>query len=129
MIVQLGNISVVTVLLSGLFLEPTAHADDQVVGRIWEIKFEARNPQNEILRKFRATPDGKVWNMPEQGKPREIGEWTGDERNTKMTVTGTIGPNGKFEIVQIGKDPPRWQGEFVGENGVRRPVKIRLLKD
>jgi hypothetical protein len=107
----------------------SARGQDKVVGVIWQIKFEADNPTDEVVRKFRATPDGKVWNMPDKGKPRVIGKWSGNAEKTKVQVSGAIGFNGKYEFVQIGKDPPSWQGDFEDEDGKKRPIKIRLLKD
>jgi hypothetical protein len=106
----------------------SARGQDKVVGAIWEIKYEAENPKDEVVRKFRATPDGKVWTMPEKGTPRVIGKWSGNSEKTKMQVSDPRS-SGKYELVQVGKEPPRWHGDFEDENGKKRPIKVRLLKD
>ena len=106
----------------------SARGQDKVVGAIWEIKFEAENPKDEVVRKFRATPDGKVWTMPENGTPRVIGKWSGSSEKTKMQLSG-VRYSGQYELVQVGKEPPRWQGTFKDENGKKRPIRVRLLKD
>ncbi len=104
-------------------------AQDKVIGAVWEIKFGATNPKNEMVRKFRATPDGKVWNMPVKEKPRVIGKWSGDETDTTMEIDALGDGGGKYEIVQVGKNPPTWQGTVKNANGSTRPVKVRLIKD
>jgi len=108
-----------------------APADDQVVGRLWEIKFEARDAKNAEVRRFRATPDFKVWGLGNRnaGKPRVIGKWSGDEQNVTMEVEVPGEKNGKYELVLVGTNPDRWKGTFIAENGRKRPIKVRLLKD
>ena len=119
MAVRLGWLAVTVAFTSGAF----ARGQDKVVGAIWEVKLAEKN-----VHKFRATPDGKLWNMPEKGKPKVIGTWSGDANNTKMELTDT-GVKGAVEIVQIGKSPPSWQGTFKEAGGKERPVKVRLVKD
>jgi hypothetical protein len=109
---------------------PPVRSDDKVVGAIWEIKFEADNPKDVVVRKFRATQDGKVWNVPVKEKPRVIGKWTGDESEATMEIDAKGNGGARYEIVQVGKNPPRWRGTAVrAEDGKRTPVKVRLLRD
>lgn len=127
---RIGILGVVLMAFTVFSSDSSVLGQDKVVGAIWEIKFEAKNPKNVVVWKFRATPDGKVWNVPAKGKPVEIGKWSGDESNTKMEIRDMGGPNGKLEFVMVKKDPPAWTGEFVNaNNGNKRPVKVRLIKD
>lgn len=105
------------------------HAQDTEVGAIWMITYEAKNQKTGIVRRFRAAPDGKVWDTPKNETPKVVGSWSGDESKTSLEIVGAHG-RGTYEIVQTGKNPPSWQGTAKFErNGKSRPVKVRLLED
>jgi hypothetical protein len=104
-----------------------AWCQNKVVGAIWEITYELPQP---VVHKFRGTPDGKIWNMPAKGTPRVIGKWSWIEKDVKvkMKITESRG-RGDYELVQIGDEPPRWQGDCVNDKGRKIPIKVRLLRD
>lgn len=116
-------------------LASDVQAEDKVVGIIWE--FGRRQPNKKIKWQiqFRATPDGKVWNMPDNGIPRVVGSWKGDEEKTKMTIDKIRHPvnhkfNGDYEFVLVGKDPKIWQGLFWLPDGKGKvPIYVRMVKD
>lgn len=111
-------------------LSTAAYSQDRVVGAVWEIK----NPKTGDFRRFRATPDGKIWsfvNPGDAGVPRIIGTWKGHTENTVMIVDRTPDPkyHGKVEVVLVKKDPPTWQGKFTHKSGREFPMDVKLLAD
>jgi hypothetical protein len=119
---------------------PAAPAQDKVVGIVWEIKFlnHNGNTKRDVIKRFRATPDGKIWSVlpPRAAEvPRVIGKWEGDDQKTTVTIDESIGrPNidwvGKFEIVQTGKEPPAWKGTFTHQQKGRKvAAQIRQIVD
>ncbi len=113
-------------------------AEDKIVGIIWQIGTKGDDGKTGKLKwgpRFRATPDGKVWNSPNQGVPVVIGSWNGDEEKTKMKidkVPSSMNQDGEgdYEFVLVGKDPKIWQGMFTRQSsGAKIPFLIRLVKD
>jgi hypothetical protein len=127
MVVRMIGVALLFVLASG----PSSSGDDVVVGIVWEIKFEHEtDSKKDVVERFRATPDGKVWNVPQRGKPKQLGTWSGDVSDTKITFTAPPpGPRRTVEIVQVRKNPPGWQGIAIKENGDKRTCKVRLIED
>jgi len=126
------------VILSGWFGSLPAHAEDRIVGIIWEFGVKAKDPNRKVKwggQRFRATPDWKVWNMPTQSVPRVIGSWSGTDENVKMKLTGIMHPknrkaNGDYEFVLVGKAPKVWRGTFTqAGTGRKKPIFVRLVKD
>lgn len=105
-------------------------AQDKIVGAMWEITFRFRETKTTEVRRFRATPDGKVY---ASGSPREIGTWTGSDDDVTMTLTGLMGPNAKsngtYRLVKFRKNPPTWRGTFTAPRGREIPVGVKLLRD
>ena len=111
-----------------------ARADDKVVGAIWEINWVNPNKGEDRVYHLRATPDGKVWNMPSKSVPHVIGKWSGNVEKSEMTIDGIRAPlnkpfNGSYIFVLFGKDPPSWRGTMTDADGKPRPIKVKLIKD
>lgn len=121
-----------TMFLAGFVGQSLARGQNEVVGAIWQIAY---GKEYRDVQKFRGTKDGRIWNMPDRGTPRAVGKWAWAEKDVKvkMEISGTQGAfekyRGDYELVQIGMDPPSWQGEFTNKNGDKIPIKVRLLKD
>lgn len=106
-----------------------AGADD-VVGAIWKVE---RQDNKEIVWTFRAGPKGGVWSVPKEGKPELIGTWTGGSGKTVIKIDAADkrkhGPKRTITIVQVGKNPPKWQGEVELSDGRKAPLTVTLVKD
>lgn len=109
---------------------------DEIVGIMWRLGYKGKDGEKVWVTRFRATPDGKVWQHFKSGKkPIVIGTWTGTEENTKVTVDQIKDSkykkyNGNYEIVLVGQNPKSWQGTYTHpRTGAQRPVLVELLKD
>jgi hypothetical protein len=114
-------------IIAGVVLVTAAgRADDKVVGAVWEITWTPPKG-NEVTRKFRATPEGKVYNKD----AKEIGTWTGTNDKATMKITDVEDDRflGTYKMVQTRKDPPVFKGEFTNKKGREIPIKVKLVKD
>jgi hypothetical protein len=122
----------ILIVLMGCSTQLTAQ--DNIVGAVWEITYRPepvarKKPQNPVVRRFRATPDGKVF----QASAKEIGTWKGNDDDVTMTINDQGGEStrfsGTYRILKIRKDPPTWRGTFTNPRGREIPVGIRLIRD
>ncbi|QDU97996.1 hypothetical protein [Lignipirellula cremea] len=115
-----------TLVIAGLITTP-AHADE-VIGAIWQVK---NNVGYEW--QFRAGPKGVLWTVPDEGLPKRLGTWSANGPRTVLKFDapreGTIGAKRTITIVQVGKRPPKWQGESELPNGRKFTVTVTLIKD
>ena len=128
----------VAMLAGILFLSGTpAQADDKVIGAVWEFTIKGKTPKDDIVRRLRATPRGKVWSvLPPRspGTPEIIGSWSSNGPKITMVIEQTATArrprvNGTYEIVQIGKNPPNYRGKFINEQKEESAVQVKLIRD
>lgn len=122
------------IIVAGDFV--TSAAADEVVGIFYRLGYKGKNGKKIWIGRFRATPDGKVWqHFQAGGKPIVVGTWTGNEENTKIKVDKITDPkftkfNGNYEIVLVGLNPRTWEGTYTHpENGMKRPMLVEVIKD
>ena len=105
--------------------------DDKVVGAVWQIKVEGGAKVEDRTVRFRATPDGKVYD----GGSAEVGSWKGDAEKAEIKITGLEGKrekfNGTYVLTQIAKGKePRWSGKWTPPEGKKsKDVDVRLIRD
>ena len=113
-----------SILIASLLLMAggPAWADD-VVGAIWSIDYKKSDKESI---KVRCLKSGKVLNPA--GK--EIGTWKQEDK-VKATIEITDGGkrNGKYEIVQLDKKPPSFQGKYTDADGKKVNITVMLVKD
>ena len=50
--------------------------------------------------KFRATPNGNIWDVPSEGKPKVLGKWKGTEEEVKL-LKPHLNFNGYFGQIEV----------------------------
>jgi hypothetical protein len=108
-----------------------ARADDKIVGAVWEIKIPGKSNDKDSTVRYRATNDGKVFDIGSE----VIGSWKGDNDNVEMEITGFKDKkalfNGKYVLTNISRKAkvPRWSGKWTPEGGNPRNIVVKLLRD
>jgi hypothetical protein len=110
-------------MLSLVLLFCTQLMADDTVGAIWKIDYK-KSDRESI--KIRCLKSGKV--LGPAGK--EIGTWK-ELSKTKYTIKLTDGGNrnGDYEIIQLEKNPPSYQGKFTDTDGKKVNITVKLVKD
>lgn len=109
--------------------------EDKVVGIIWQWGMKNKKGKLAWYGKFRATPNGNIWDVPSEGKPKVLGKWKGTEEEVKLEIDKITNPahvaaNGIWEFVLVGKEPKLWQGTHKNLlSGKKTPIVVRMVLD
>ena len=96
---------------------------DETVGATWEIDYKKSDKESI---KIRCLKSGKV--LGPAGK--EIGTWEKVGKvNATIEITHGGNRNGKYEIVQLDKKPPSYQGKYTDADGKKVNITVKLVKD
>lgn len=125
-----ARLALVVLAMLVLVSASATSAQDKIAGAAWLITFSGGGKENMV--RFRATPDGKVYDRGSE----IVGSWKGDNAKTEMEITGFKEKkqaifNGTYVLTNISNGPiPRWSGKWTPPGGTKsKNVHVRLLKD